>query len=148
MEGFVPVSKASLLEMLANCRKQIDIDRATNKAKRIDKYISDEKERCSTRVWYRLWMLPTARFAFNEESVIAYSASRHYKMFPGCPIIMIEMDAENSNRWLNKLERIANSQFADEPIQIDAKMFLRLSEPDNYYWATVRMCYSIPDEWD
>lgn len=44
MKGLVPVSKASLLEMVNNCRKQIDIDLATNKAERIDKYIYQTKK--------------------------------------------------------------------------------------------------------
>lgn len=69
-------------------------------------------------------------------------------MFSGYPFEMLEKDAANSHRWLDKLERIATSQFAGEPIQIDGKMFLRLSEPDNYYWATIGICYTIPYEWN
>lgn len=143
MKGFIPVTKAALLEMTANCRKIVVNDLATNKAARIDRYVSMEKERISVRRWYRLFILPVARFNFDEASVITYSNNRNYELFEGCPFKSLECDAENSLQWIARIERIAECEYAGEPIQIDMKTFLRLSEPDRYYWATCGAFYSV-----
>ena len=143
MKGFVPVTKASLLEMVANCRQAITIDVAEHTAEHLDLLVSREKERMTTRRWYRLWTLPQARFDFNEESVKAYAASIDYPMFEGNHFTAIEQDARSSHRWLDRIERLATSEYAGEPIQLDMTSFLRLSEPDRYFWAKAGFYYSI-----
>lgn len=143
MKGFIPVSKASLQEMIDNCRKEIDNQAARHKAERMDRFVSQEKERTTTRRWYRLWILPAARFAFNEESIMAYAANQHYDMFDCNPFDSLVKDAANSHRWLDKLERLAMSDYAGEPIQIDIDTFSRINEPDAYYWTTSGSFYSV-----
>lgn len=143
MKGFIPVSKQALLEMIGNCRTAIDNQAAKHKAERMDRFVTNEKERMTTRRWYRLFMLPAARFNFNEESILAYAASQHYDMFDCDPFESLTKDAANSHRWLDQLERIAISNYAGEPIQLDAKTFLRINEPGAYYWATSGSFYSL-----
>lgn len=145
MKGFVPVSKASLLEMVVNCRKEIDSQQASEKAEWLDRYVTQERERMITRRWYRLWQFPKkSHFACDEASVIAYSASIDYPMFDGCPFQMIEKDANNSRRWVDRIERLAQSDYAGEPIQIDLDTFQRLSEPHRYYWVRASgICYTV-----
>ena len=97
MKGFVPVTKDSLLEMVANCRQEVNQQEKKELRGRIDLYISNEKKRMTTRRWYRLFILPKARFAFNDESVNMYSADRRdYAMCDGCPLDFIRKDAKNS----------------------------------------------------
>lgn len=143
MKGFVPVTKTALLEMIGNCRKEIANQAATHKAERIDRFVTNEKERMTTRRWYRLFILPAARFDFNEESIMAYAANQHYDMFDCNPFDSLVKDADNSHRWLDQLERIATSNYAGEPIQLDVKTFMRINEPDAYYWATTGSFYSV-----
>jgi hypothetical protein len=143
MKGFVPVTKTALLEMIGNCRFEIDNQAAKHKAERIDRFVTNEKERMTTRRWYRLFILPAARFDFNEESVLAYADSIDYPMFNGNPFTSLENDVANSHRWLDQLERIATSNYAGEPIQLDVKTFTRINEPDAYYWATTGSFYSV-----
>lgn len=143
MKGFIPVTKTALLEMIVNCRFEIDNQAAKHKAERIDRFVSNEKERMTTRRWYRLFILPKARFGFNEESIMAYAANQDYAMFDCNPFDALVKDAANSHRWLDKLERLAMSEYAGEPIQIDIDTFSRINEPDGYYWATSGSFYSI-----
>ena len=143
MQGFVPVNKTDLLEMVSNCRAAIVADFEENTAERIARYIKSEQERMQTRRWYRLWMLPAARFAFNDESVKEYSANRQYEMFSGCPLNSLQQDKDNSGRWLDKIERLATSHYAGEPIQLDTKTFLRLSSPEKYHLVHIGMCYTL-----
>lgn len=147
MKGFVPVTKDSLLEMVANCRAAIDADLKEKSDARIALYISREQERMNTRRWYRLFMLPAARFSFDEKSVREYSANRFYDMFDGCPFEMLKKDAENSHNWLDKLENMATSHFAGEPILLDSKTFDRISQPEKYHWARSGLCYSLSYQW-
>lgn len=144
MKGFVPVTKASLLSMLVECRETV-FDQANEETReRIDRFVNKEKERISTRRWYRLWTLPKARFNFNDESVKAYADTIDYPMFDGNPFDQIESDAKNSLAWIARLERVAMSEHSGEPIQLDMKTFMRISEPARYYWATIGICYSVP----
>ncbi len=143
MKGLVPVTKASLLEMIGNCREEIDNQAARHMAERMDRFVSQEKERMTTRRWYRLFILPKARFSFNEESIMAYAAKQDYAMFDCNPFDALVKDAANSHRWLDQLERIARSEYAGEPIQIDVNTFMRINEPDAYYWATSGSFFSV-----
>lgn len=112
MKGFVPVTKSALLEMVAHCRAAITSDVEEKTTARIAKYIKDEQERMNTRRWYRLFILPKARFDFDQDSVIHYSANRQYEMLSGCPLEILKQDAANSNRWLDRLENMATSNYA------------------------------------
>jgi hypothetical protein len=143
MKGFIPVTKQALLEMASNCRKEIANQLVSEKAEQIDRFVSREKERMTSRRWYRLFTLPKARFDFDEESVMAYAASIDYPMFEGNPFTTLEKDAENSLNWIARLERIAESQYSGEPIQIDIKTFTRISEPHRYYWVQVGFYYTV-----
>jgi len=143
MKGFISVTKQALLEMASNCRKEIASQLAHEKAEQLDLFVSIEKERMTSRRWYRLFTLPKARFNFDEESVLAYAASIEYPMFEGNPFTTLERDAENSFNWIAKLERIAESQYSGEPIQIDVKTFTRISEPHRYYWVQVGFYYTV-----
>lgn len=143
MEGFVPVTKDSLLAMLAECREEIANQVVEHTRERIERFIDNEKERVTTRRWYRLFILPKARFAFDDDSVKAYAATIHYDMFDCNPFDNIEKDKDNSLAWVARLERVAMSQHAGEPIQLDMKTFMRISEPARYYWATTGSFYSL-----
>lgn len=136
MKGFVPVTKASLLQMVEDSREALDgqVDEETDKV--FAEYLEQEKERISKRRLFGLMPPPKARFAFNLESVKEYSNNRKdYDLFDGCPFKFIERDAQNSNRWLDTLERMAQSQFAEEPILLEVVDFNRLSSPERYYWV-------------
>ena len=144
MKGFVPVNKSALLEMVDNCRKVVANDMAANTAKLIDKFVSEEKERMTTRRWYRLFILPAARFNFDEASIRAYAAAIDYPIYDWDPFTSMEKDAANSYAWLDRVERLAECEYAGEPIQLDMKTFLRLSEPDRYFWAEyISLYYSV-----
>lgn len=144
MKGFVPVTKTALLAMVDNCREEIVNQTASEKAETLDRFVSQEKKRMATRNWYRLWQLPAARFNFDEASVMAYADTIDYPMFDGNPFDHIESDAKNSHSWLNRIERLAESEYAGEPIQLDMKTFLRLSEPHRYYWVRAEgICYTV-----
>ena len=143
MEGFIPVTKQALLNMASNCRKEIANQLVSEKAEHIDSFVSREKERMTSRRWYRLFTLPKARFNFNEESVLVYAASIDYPMFEGNPFTALEKDAENSFNWIARLERIAQSQYSGEPIQLDVKTFTRISEPARYYWVQAGLYYTV-----
>ena len=143
MKGFVPVTKDSLLAMLAECREEVAIQAKEETRDRIDRFVKTEKERMTTRRWYRLFILPKARFAFDDDSVKAYADTIDYPLFDGNPFDSIESDAKNSLAWIARLERVAMCEQAGEPIQIDMKTFMRLSDPSRYYWATIGICYSV-----
>lgn len=143
MKGFVPVSKQSLLSMLVECRETVHDQVNEETRNRIDRFVDREKERMTTRRWYRLWTLPKARFDFDDASVKAYADTIDYPMFDGNPFDSIEFDAENSLAWIARLERVAMSEHSGEPIQIDMKTFMRISEPARYYWATIGIYYSV-----
>lgn len=143
MKGFVPVTKDSLLEMVANCRQEVNSQEKEELRNRIDRYIKDEKERMTTRRWYRLFILPKARFAFDDESVTEYSANREYAMFDGCPLHSIKQDAKNSRRWLDRFKGMADSDYSGEPILLDINTFDRLAYPEKRYWATIGICYTL-----
>ena len=49
MKGFVPVTKANLLAMLAECREATEADFSVKYSDRIDRYVIDEEKRVSTR---------------------------------------------------------------------------------------------------
>lgn len=144
MKGFVPVTKQALLSMLAECREEVDNQVVEHSRERVERFIDNEKERMTTRRWYRLWMLPAARFAFDNDSVRAYAATIHYDLFDGSPFDSIEKDRDNSLRWIARLERVAMSEYSGEPIQLDMKTFIRISDPARYYWATTGNFYSRP----
>lgn len=143
MKGFIPVTKASLLSMLAECRNEVAYQVKEETRNRIDRFIDSEKERTTTRKWYRLFILPKARFAFDDASVKAYADTIDYPMFDGNPFDSIEQDAKNSLAWIARLERIAMSEHSGEPIQLDMQTFMRISEPSRYHWATIGICYSV-----
>lgn len=143
MKGFVPVSKNSLLEMLAECREETAMQFEAETADRIAYLIKQEKERMTTRRWYRLWILPKARFAFDDESVKEYSANMDYPLFDADPFHSVEQDANNSLQWIDRLERVALSEHSGEPIQLDMKTFMRISQPARYYWATCGSFYTL-----
>jgi hypothetical protein len=141
MKGFIPVTKDSLLSMLAECREEVANDVADETRGYIDRFIKQEQARITSRRWYRLWMLPAARFAFDDESVKAYANTIDYPMFEGSPFKGIESDAKNSLEWIARLERVAMSEHSGEPIQIDINTFMRISEPARCYWARARGFY-------
>ena len=143
MKGFVPVTKDSLLAMLAECREEVACQEKEETSDRIQRFIDKEKKRISTRCWYRLWTLPRARFDFDDESVKAYADTIEYAMFDSNPLKRIASDATNSLQWIARLERVAMSEYSGEPIQIDMKTFMRISEPARYYWATIGLCNSV-----
>jgi hypothetical protein len=143
MKGFIPVTKTALQAMIDNCREEIVKQAVKHHSEQIDRFIAYEKERMTTRHWYRLFILPKARFDFNEESIMAHAANQDYAMFDCNPFVSLVRDAANSNRWLDKLERLAMSEYAGEPIQIDINTFSRINEPDSYYWATSGSLYSV-----
>ena len=141
MKGFVPVTKASLFEMAKNCREEISRQEASERTECLDHYVSKEKARMETSPWYWPFTKRKARFAFDEESIKAYSAGKEYPMFYGDPFRYIKDDANNSQRWLDKIEHLAQSDYAGEPIQIDLKTFQRLSNPTRYYWVRAEGIY-------
>ena len=146
MKGFVPVTKQGLFEMLADCREEVafQVEEETNK--HIIRFIEQEQERITNRRWYRLFTLPKARFAFDDDSVKAYANTIDYPMFDGNPFKYIKSDAKNSLGWITQLERVASCEQAGEPIQIDMQTFMRLSNPSNYFWARYSSFhYSIRD---
>ena len=143
MKGFVPVNKASMLSMLADCRQALDSQVESETQNRINRFVKAERERMTIRRWYRPFMLPNARFAFDDDSVVAYANSLDYPVFDGSPFLKIKEDARHSLVWIDKLERVAMSEHSGEPIQLDMKTFMRISEPAAYHWATVGICYSI-----
>lgn len=142
MKGFIPVTKASLLSMLVECRETVYDQFNENTQDRIERFIDNEKDRCSKRRLFGLLNPPRPRFNYNEESVRAYAATIHYDMFDCDPFESIEKDKNNSLRWLDRLARIAMSEHSGEPIQIDMDTFLLISEPAHYYWATTGNFYS------
>lgn len=142
MKGFVPVTKASLLSMLVECREVVQDQFLEHSRERIERFIDKEKERCSKRRLFGLINPPRPRFDYNEEGVKAYAATIHYDMFDGNPFDMIEKDRVNSLRWIARLERIAMSEHSGEPIQIDMDTFMLINEPASYYWATTGNFYS------
>lgn len=144
MKGFVPVTKESLLAMLAGCREEVDYQFTEHSRERIERFIDNEKERCSKRRLFGLINPPRPRFDYNEEGVKAYAATIHYDMFDGNPFDSIEKDRDNSLRWIARLERVAMSEHSGEPIQIDMDTFMLISEPVQYYWATTGNFYSRP----
>jgi len=144
VKGFVPVTKQALLEMVNNCRVAIKQDFEEKYSKTINSYIEQEKERCSKKVWYRLWQLPAPRFDYDDiGSIEAFSASRTYDMFEACPLIMLEHSVETSESWVKRIGSIALSEYSGEPIQIDINTFQRLSCPEKYHWASKRYFFSI-----
>lgn len=143
MKGFVPVTKESLLSMLAECRNEVANQVVEETRNCIDRFIDSEKERTTTRKWYRLFILPKARFNYNDASVKAYADTIDYHMFDGSPFDSIEQDAKNSLAWIAKLERVAMSEHSGEPIQLDMQTFMRVSKSSHYYWATTGICYSV-----
>lgn len=144
MKGFVPVTKESLLAMLAECRDEVAYQIREETRNQIDRFVKTEKERMTTRRWYRLFILPKARFAFDDDSVKAYADTIDYPLFDGNPFDNIESDAKNSLAWIARLERVAMSEHSgEEPIQLDIQTFMRISEPHRYYWATSGICNSV-----
>lgn len=143
MKGFVPVTKESLLAMLAECREEVARQVAEETRNLIDRFIKAEKERMTTRRWYRLFILPKARFAFDDDSVKAYTDTIDYPMFDWNPFDNIESDAKNSLAWIARLGLVAMSEHSGEPIQLDMQTFMRISKPSRYYWATTDICYSV-----
>lgn len=143
MKGFVPVTKDSLLAMLAECREEVESQVVEHSRERIERFIGYEEERIATRRWYRLFILPKARFAFDDESVKAYAETIDYAMFDCNPFVSIVKDRNNSLQWIARLERVAMSEHSGEPIQLDMQTFMRISEPARYYWATTGSFYSL-----
>lgn len=143
MKGFVPVTKGSLLAMLAECREETASQVVEHTRERIERFIDSEKRRSTTRRLFGLMPPPKPRFAFNDESVKAYAASIDYPSFEGDPFTSIELDAENSSLWIARLERVAMSEHSGEPIQLDMKTFIRISEPARHYWARKGIHYSV-----
>jgi hypothetical protein len=144
MKGFVPVTKASLLVMCEECFEEIEKEYHKKYRKRVDLYISEEKQRISTRRWYRLWMLPKARFDIDSlESIENYSANRYYETFDSCPLKSLEKDMKNSVKWVSSLVGIANSRHSGEPIQLDIETFERISSPPTFHWVNVGMFYTL-----
>lgn len=143
MKGFVPVTKASMLSMLADCRQTLGNQINKQTQNRIDKFVKTEKKRIETRRWYRLFLLPKARFAFDDDSVKAYADSLTYNIFDSSPFLSIEEDARHSMVWLDRLEKVAMSEHSGEPIQLDMETFMRISEPAQHWWARIGICYSI-----
>ena len=140
MKGFVPVTKDSLLAMLADCREEVESQFIEHSRERIERFIDREKDRCSKRRLFGLINSPRPRFNYTHESVKAYAETIDYPMFEGNPFTNIEKDRDNSLRWIARLERVAMSEHSGEPIQLDMDTFIRISEPARYYWA---MCSSF-----
>lgn len=142
MKGFVPVTKDSLLTMLAECREVTQDQFLEHSRERIERFIDTEKERCSKRRLFGLMNPPRPRFNYNVESIKAYAATIHYDMFDCDPFESIERDMVNSLQWIARLERVAMSEHSGEPIQVDMDTFMLISEPAHYYWATTGNFYS------
>ena len=142
MKGFVPVTKDSLLAMLAECREVTQDQFIEHSRDRLERFIDSEKDRCSKRRLFGLLNPARPRFNYNEESVRAYAAADHYDMWDCDPFKSIENDRDNSLRWIARLERVAMSEHSGEPIQIDMDTFIMISEPARYYWATTGNFYS------
>ncbi len=146
MKGFVSVTKDSLLAMLAECREVVASQVEEETKNQIDYFVDKEKRRSTTRWLFGIMPPSKPRFAFDAESVKAYAASVDYPMFEGDPFSYTENDAANSLKWIARLERVAMSEHSGEPIQIDMKTFMRISEPARYYWARAQgLYYSIRD---
>lgn len=145
MKGFVPVTKYALSEMLAECLDAIKKDFQEKYLNRIDRYSNYEEKRTKTRKWYRLWLLPKARFDINNtQSIIDYSANRKdYEMFEGCPLKYLEKDKENSIKWVMRLIKLVESEYSGEPILLDIKTFNRISNPFSYNWVDIGMFYTL-----
>ncbi len=143
MKGFVPVSKANLLAMVNNSRQVLERALAEETAYHILRIQKRERERANTRKWYRLFVLPNPRFEYTDDATIEYANNRDYPLFDCSPFHSLECDYKNSSRWLDRLENIANSENAGEPILVDIKTFDRISMPENYYWVQVTLCYTI-----
>lgn len=143
MNGFVPVTKQSLLTMVQNSREALQADFDEKYQNRIDKYISREETRVNSRRWYRLWLKPKPRFLATVKGVEEYSTNCDYEMWGGCPLQFLKADFDYSTRWLNRLKNLATSEFSGDPIQLDLKTFQRLSTPYKYNWVNIGIFYTL-----
>lgn len=141
MKGFVPVTKEGIIEMLSACREETDKQRLELIAKHVGRIIKREQERTIVRRWYRLWTLPAARFAYNEPDVIEWANALEYAMFDESPFKTIEKDYDYTIRWIDSLLRVANSNHAGEPIELDINTFERISSPELYLWVSGSVFY-------
>lgn len=144
MRGFVPVTKASLLAMVEDCRLEIVHQVTVETDKQVNSWIKSEEKSSNTRRWFGLVNPPKARFSFDRASVIAFSKAFQYDMFDGCPIERILEDEKYSNLWLDKMEKLATSEHSGEPILLDIHTFNRLSRPETVWWASKSWSYSCP----
>lgn len=135
MKGFVPVKKENLLSMIADCRTAADKDCAEKVENEIASYIKSDKERMATKRWYRLWRLPDARFTHDEKGVRKYLDDYQYDMFESNPLENLEKSLKTSHRWLDRLQRVAESHNSEEPITLGMETFMRLENPENYHWT-------------
>jgi len=137
MNGFVPVSKANLLEMSLNCLEAIEKDYTKKTDDVVFWYIEKENLRTTVPKWYRLWILPKPRFNICDvDSVVKYSHNRTYEMFTECPFKSLDDDKINSIKWVESLKALVDSNYAGEPIQLDLKTFKRISKPDYCAWVS------------
>lgn len=145
MKGFVPVTKASLLAMVEDCRLEVVHQVTVETDKVINSWINSEEKRSSTRRWFGLVKPHKPRFSFNRASVIAFSKAFKYDIFECCPIEHILEDEKHSNRWLDKMEKLAISEHSGGPIiLLDIHTFNRLSRPETVWWASKNWTYSCP----
>ena len=135
MDGFIPVTKGDLVDMVKNSHVCLSEDYAKEKQKILEEYIQEDKKRASTPKWYLLGKCHKPRFSWTEHGVIAWSSSLDRPMFEGCPFKRLKLDRENSRRWLDSLHRVATSKRAGEPIQLDLTTFQRLNSPEGYMWV-------------
>lgn len=143
MKGFIPVTKASLLEMLENCRYAVEEQYNCKFSAVVNNYIESEKKRITTRKWYRLWMLPKPAFNFNEKSVISYAETYPYALFEVNPFKMLDDSFDEAMNWIDDKEEMFSSIHAGEPIQIEIKMFERLNTPMRFKWVSTNLCFNL-----
>ena len=143
MKGFVPVSKTDLLTMLYDCKEMISYRYFRRFDQEVAEYIESEKKRISERKWYRLWILPKARFEFTEEGVLEYAKNYPYDMLETNPFKNLKESRKSSESWVESLEAIAESQYAGDPIQLDIETFKRISRPHKYMWVSSNWAFTI-----
>lgn len=143
MKGFVPVKKNRLLSMIDKCRVIAQQDYVKKVDNSVAAYIISDKERTRVRRWYRLWTLPAPRFTYNEQGVRDFAERWDYDMFEYNPFDTLKENLDHSLSWLDRLQRVAETQNSEEPIMLAISNFLRLDEPERYKWTSSNFLWRI-----
>ncbi len=142
MQGYVSVTKETLIKMIENCREVTNKQYDILYSNQIKKYKNDELCRCTVRKWWRLWILPKERFDSRyENEIVEFSKNRHYELFEGCPFGVYLHDRNNSLEWLNDLANLYSAEVVNDSIQLDITTFQRISKPEEYRWVWYNTIY-------